>query len=109
MPLNSHDVASLKLRDLQWFLDLKGISVSSSDRREKPVLVERIMNYSRQGAAQSSYPQSYQPLYPSLSGEPNEHMRGLFGNQSVCIVKALFNEYLCYYNDFYFKIFKFQY
>lgn len=83
VPLNCNDVSSLKLRDLQWFLDMKGVYVSSSDRREKPILVERIMNYSRLGAAQSSCPQSYQSIYPSLSTEPNEPLQGLFGNNSV--------------------------
>lgn len=82
MPLNCNDVASLKLRDLQWFLDLKGINVPSNDRREKSVLVERIMNYSCPNAAQSSYTQSYHSIYPSLSGETN--LQGLFGDQSVC-------------------------
>lgn len=81
VPLNCNDVASLKLRDLQWFLDIKGIYVPNNDRREKPVLVDRIMNYSRQGAVQSSRPESYQSIYPSLSGETN--IRGLFGSDTV--------------------------
>lgn len=97
MPLNSNDVASLKLRDLQWFLDMKGVHVSSSDRREKPVLVERIMNFSCQGAAQSSCPQNYQSIYPTLSGEANEPMQGLFGNNSVSVIT---NCFLCSFSYF---------
>ncbi|XP_035233728.1 E3 ubiquitin-protein ligase RNF34-like isoform X2 [Stegodyphus dumicola] len=87
VPLNCDDVASLKLKDLQWFLETKDINVPCGDLREKSVLVEVIMAYSRQAQSSSStnvlYP-SLLPtedlLYPSLN--PTEgHMGGLFGNE----------------------------
>ncbi|CAL1284289.1 unnamed protein product [Larinioides sclopetarius] len=82
VPLNSYDVSNLKLRDLQWFVDLKGIDVPSNDRREQAVLVDWIMNYfSRQSNAQQSVPPNYQPIYPTLyPGDRN--VGGLFGTQA---------------------------
>ncbi|KFM79609.1 E3 ubiquitin-protein ligase RNF34, partial [Stegodyphus mimosarum] len=86
VPLNFDDVASLKLKDLQWFLETKDINVPCGDRREKSVLVEVIMAYSRHAQSSSSnnlYPSLHptESLYPSL--HPTEgHMGGLFGNEA---------------------------
>ncbi|GFR08631.1 e3 ubiquitin-protein ligase RNF34 [Trichonephila clavata] len=82
VPLNGCDVANLKLRDLQWFLDKKGIDVPSNDRREKPVLVDWVMNYSRQTSAQQTLSPNYQPIYPSLHPE-ERRIGGLFGTEAA--------------------------
>ncbi|GFT66163.1 e3 ubiquitin-protein ligase rififylin [Nephila pilipes] len=82
VPLNGCDVANLKLRDLQWFLDTRGINVPSNDRREKPVLVDWVMNYSRQISAQQTLPPNYQPIYPSLHPE-QRNVGGLFGTEAA--------------------------
>ncbi|XP_054707159.1 E3 ubiquitin-protein ligase RNF34-like [Uloborus diversus] len=74
VPLNCNDVASLKLRDLQWFLDFKGIEVPRNDLREKAVLVEKIMNHSRPPVHPESISPSFQPLYPTLIEERTESL-----------------------------------
>ncbi|GIY71482.1 e3 ubiquitin-protein ligase rififylin [Caerostris darwini] len=79
VPLNIGDVANLKLRDLQWFLETKGVDVPSNDRREKPVLVDWVMNYSRQLTGQQ--PPNYPP-YSSLS-RAEKSVGGLFGPQAA--------------------------
>ncbi|KAG8189418.1 hypothetical protein JTE90_020232 [Oedothorax gibbosus] len=79
-PFDGNDVANLKLRDLQWFLDSKGIEVPSNDRREKPVLVDRVMMYSRLVCNPTT--DSYKPLYPTLHPE-DRGIGGLFGTTTV--------------------------
>ncbi|XP_015920647.1 E3 ubiquitin-protein ligase rififylin [Parasteatoda tepidariorum] len=79
VPLNFDDVEKLKLKDLQWFLETKGITIPASDSREKPVLVQWVMSYSQSISAQ---PQMYTPLYPTLFPQ-GQSIRGLFGPQGV--------------------------
>lgn len=81
IPLNCDDVESLKLRDLQWFLETKGINVPANDLREKPVLVEWVMNYSRRMTGQASE-LPYRPIYPTLYPE-DQNIGGLFGTEGV--------------------------